>query len=157
MKHKEKQLQMSSSGGIDEKYHAASGEVVCVVLVEKKACSTYVARLYKDARGRGVEKVKILFANQKESKEFFDKTLPALDPVGESTSFFADVENASLDVASAELILLDNSDEMPEAQLRSIVQVVEKTKVPLVLVTSDEAASAGVRAFSKMKKRFIRI
>lgn len=143
---------------IDDKHHAASGEVVCIVLTEKKACSTYVARLYKDARGRGVEKVKILFASQKESKEFFDKTLPALDPVGESNStFFADVENASLDVASAELILLDNSDEMPEAQLRSIVQVAEKTKVPLVLVTSDETASAGIRACLKMKKRFIRI
>lgn len=115
-------------------------EALCISTSKKRAGTSALAALYREALKRDVKKIKVICANTTALQEFYETELPAH---GVEFKFFALLENEDLDDADAELVLVDCIDRLPVERITGLVAALQKSRGALMATAKEYAETSG--------------
>ncbi len=131
---------------------AAGAEAVCIVAPEKKGGLQALAKVYVQLRDNKKMRVKVVCTSPLQAQKFFENTLPALGLV---TDIFATLDNETMALGDADVILVDDATGVNATTVQKITEVVLRRKNALVVVITDEEPET-LKTFGALKKRFVR-
>lgn len=134
------------------------GELCCIVVPDGTNCTELLARVYKDARKRGLKRVKILCKTDEEMKKFFETTLRKVDnEIDPELELFGAVDNKEILLPKADFLLFDKAMAADATALRVAVDAAAENKLTMVIVVQQTQVDALQAFGTKLRKRFVRV